>query len=102
MSHIFLVIGSEVEGSCVFAAFEAKRDAETFAKLCNEYKPTTPKPHLPDALDTAEDQAAFEIAWKKFKRWQRKHPAGEYGSGYNSYDVQRLRLQPPARTPATK
>lgn len=102
MSHIFLVIGSAVEDSQVFGAFEAKRDAEAFAKLCNEYESTTPRPAIPDEWDTPEKEAAFDLAWKRLKRWERRHPAGEFGNNYDSYGVQRMRLQPPARTPASK
>lgn len=95
--HIFLVIGSEYESSAVLGAFEAKRDAEAFRDRCGAYE-SGDRPHIPDPGNTPESEAAFDKAWAKHQRWEKRHPGGKYAHGFDNFGIQRIRLHEPSRS----
>lgn len=96
-ASIFLVIASDYEASCVLAAFEAKRDADSLVAACNAYEQAE-RPQLPPIEDTRENDALFDKAFKKLERWQNKHPGGKDAHGYDTFVVCRIRLRAASKT----
>lgn len=91
------VITADAEYECntPMRAFARREDADAFLQSIFEYAKTWK--NMPDFStdDGAADHAAYDkwVRWEK--RWNKKHPAGEYWASYrNNFSITDVELSP--------
>ena len=79
------------EGSDPVRAFLDEVAANEFAARCEAHERKAPQ--APAIEDTPENDAKHEEFWEKYKRWRKRHPAGESNALCDSFPVWEIPLE---------
>lgn len=89
MKRVYLVIGSDVEGSAALRAFTSRKRAQECVAACIVYE--AKRPIYPDSVEESpENDEAWDRACAQMRRWERRHPGGPGAWHYSTYGVQAM------------
>lgn len=93
MAKVYMLIGDYTEGTTVLKVFGSPASANKCALACEAHQ--AKKPTYPDfAVDTPENDAAFEKATAQTERWNKRHPGGPDAWYCDTFTVRAARVLP--------